>query len=399
MGFQLQENFNQLIQMFHLNEESDHEKIGTVSRFINTVILKPTYECNADCDYCCSPPEDNKKWTVEKFKVMFDRIEPILQENCTFIWHGGEPMLLSPRFYDECCEYVKTKLSDPVFAMQSNLTRYSREKWNPILKKHFNSSVSTSYDADETHRTINGDPALYAKRFKRAYREIGESGFSTGVITVLDKTNYHTVDDFIDFVVRHSDGKRMVGASINNMVASGRKEDDGSLLSSKEYADVLVHALKRWCDEKLEIRIEPLSSMLSSYINGSSSMRCGNNHSCARGMLLLDWDGGLSTCDELREIGGSNFTYGNIFSNTIDEIVSSDFFKTISSRVYSIPFECRECDAFIMCKGGCPAYVLRNGGRIEDKDPRCEQFKILYKTFVEMERSGKLDWARKFLTN
>ena len=402
MNSQLQDYSSDIIQVFSLDDEKDIVDVapdGSMSRFINTVLLKPTYACNADCDYCCAPPVDNNKWTVERFKLMFDRLEPVLQHSCTFIWHGGEPMMMSPKFHDECCEYVKTKLKHPEFAMQSNIIKYSRKKWKPVLTKHFNSSISTSYDADEKHRTINGDAALYAKRFKRSFSEFVEDGFSCGLITVLDRTNVHSLDDFIDFAAEQAkvDGAGCIGISINQMEALGRKEDDGTLLSGKEYADVLLHALDRWRNEKLNLKIDPLSSLLNGFLGDVNSSRCANNPSCSRGILMLDQDGSVTTCEEMKELSllGGDYIYGNILTTPLKGIFTSKAFKTVSSRVQHIPNECHECDAFDMCKGGCPASVLKINGNIGDKDSRCEHFKIVYKRFKELHSTGGLDWCIK----
>ncbi|WP_274036120.1 hypothetical protein [Vibrio parahaemolyticus] len=70
---------------------------------INTIIAKPTKDCNADCAYCSSPPDMDGHWTFERFKTIFDLISPKLAESAVWIWHGGEPMLLGDKFYIQCC--------------------------------------------------------------------------------------------------------------------------------------------------------------------------------------------------------------------------------------------------------------------------------------------------------
>ena len=70
-------------------------------RTISTVIIKPTKGCNADCTYCCAPPDGAPKWDIETFKKVFDAMEPRLNPSAILIWHGGEPMLLGPKFFSE----------------------------------------------------------------------------------------------------------------------------------------------------------------------------------------------------------------------------------------------------------------------------------------------------------
>ena len=393
---QLRENTDQVIKMFSLtnNQLNVDVKLG---RFIGAVILKPTYVCNADCDYCFVPPQDNRKWSVDEFKAMFDRLEPVLQPDCTMIWHGGEMMMLSPSFYDECSAYIKSKLPNANIAMQSNLTRYSTAKWKGVVDKHFNSSVSTSYDADEVHRTINGDPALYAKRFKENFKKCLDDGFYCGVITVIDKTNKHTVDSFLNYVLETDAGRNKVAVSINAMLAGGRKEDDETILTPIEYADVLISVLERWNREKLSLDIEPLTNFLNGYFDGAGDMRCGNNSSCARGIVFLENDGSVLTCDELKGISGDEYVHGNILTNSLSEIFTSKSFLKLASRAYMLPNECHQCETFTMCRGGCPRHVLQNGNDISAKDPRCLMFKKIHNKIKEMDKSGDLSWIKKFL--
>ena len=390
---------NDVIQMF---PQGIGSSVKThLGRFISLLILKPTYVCNADCDYCYTPPKNENRWDFEKFKKMFDRLEPVLTHYCTIMWHGGEPMMMNPEFYDKCCDYIKTKLSHPNFEMQTNITRYSSKKWKPLFEKHFKSEILTSYDADEIHRTINGDPALYAKRFKDGFKTCLDDGFRCGLVSVIDRTNKHSVNDLIDYVLATDAGRGKVHIDIDAMEACGRKEDDGTILSNIEYADVLISMLERWNYEKLNLSIEPLTTLLSGFLNGSGNSRCGNDSSCAMGILIMDNDGSISSCEELKEVARTKdeYIYGNILTDSLDKIFTSKAHSIMASRSYNMPLECAQCDAFMMCKGGCPRFVLQKNNDISDIDPRCDMFKKIYAQMVKMNANGELEWSRKFLPN
>lgn len=392
---------NQLIQMFPIGDEpltSTKTPIIQLHRTVDALCLKPTYLCNADCDYCYTPPTNNHKWTVDSFKRMFDTIEPVLKHNCKITWHGGEPMLMSPTFYDECCDYIKSKLNNPVILIHSNITKYTSPKWKDVVEKHFGSFVITSYDADEEHRSIKGNPKLYADRFKNSLNQILNDGFAIQIVTVLDNNNKHSVNKFIDYMVATDAGRGKVSIAVDTIEPVGRKEDDGSILTNEENAELLIDVLKRWNDEKIPMSIEPLFTLLQGFFTTTTLSRCGMCERCGKSTLLLDNNGDVSVCEELIDIS-DYYIYGNANTNTITEILTSQPCRDVISREYNVPLECRRCDAFRICRGGCLNFALKNGGTIDSKDSRCGMFKILFAAFTEMDSRGELEWCKKLVIN
>ena len=84
---------------------------------IYVVIAKATRFCNADCYYCSSPPltekslkEGEPMWDFATFKKYFDKVFPLMVEGSYWIWHGGEPMLMGPKFYLEAYDYALTQM-------------------------------------------------------------------------------------------------------------------------------------------------------------------------------------------------------------------------------------------------------------------------------------------------
>jgi len=62
-----------------------------------TAIIKPTHECNLACKYCYI--EDSIKQGKMNFKTLKNTIQQLLnltkRDRINFIWHGGEPLLMS----------------------------------------------------------------------------------------------------------------------------------------------------------------------------------------------------------------------------------------------------------------------------------------------------------------
>ena len=70
------------------------------------VIIKPTESCNARCLYCSASPEDgvySGKMTDELLDRVFSEFGTFLlnrpDQEVSFTWHGGEPMLMGVPFF------------------------------------------------------------------------------------------------------------------------------------------------------------------------------------------------------------------------------------------------------------------------------------------------------------
>lgn len=80
--------------------------------------------------------------------------------------------------------------------------------------------------------------------------------------------------------------------------------------------------------------------------------QCGTHNS--NPLLAIDVDGSVYPCDYFW--GNQDFKVGDIFSNSLDEIASSDMNFRNSQGVKDIP-ECSPCDWKQFCGGGCAGSV------------------------------------------
>jgi sulfatase maturation enzyme AslB (radical SAM superfamily) len=67
-----------------------------------SIILMPTYYCNAKCDYCFISYK-NQKYTIEIVNKIFNSINDFLEieeiTNIDFYWQGGEVMTMGTDFF------------------------------------------------------------------------------------------------------------------------------------------------------------------------------------------------------------------------------------------------------------------------------------------------------------
>ena len=71
-----------------------------------TVIFKPTEACNSRCIYCevVKKTRGPKRMTFKTLELFFRRVNEFLlerpQEEMEIIWHGGEPLILGPGYFE-----------------------------------------------------------------------------------------------------------------------------------------------------------------------------------------------------------------------------------------------------------------------------------------------------------
>ncbi len=363
----------QIIQMFNEPEPN----VGLKS--ISTVIAKPTRACNADCSYCCAPPYDKERWSFSTFTKHFDKLEPHLAEGADWLWHGGEPMLFSPEFYREAKRYVEKKRPDISFSMQTNILKYRSDKWKDVLKEVFRGSVSTSYDPDDTSRTVNGCAETYAKQFHASLEAMLNDGFHMFIIGVFDDNNIHYARKLYELAKKH-DGK--VTIRVNYKVPVGRiREDSGEaqyLLDPEVYGNTLVELERLREKDGADVGIVPNDIMRSRY-NGAMDDLCPWMSTCGGALISIEPNGDVYNCDNYAELNEESLRFGNINTDSMNKILNSKALNQMKTRPFSMPQSCYECDYFHACQGGCSRDSYLFTGDTNGKFPYCRSWKMIFK--------------------
>ena len=235
----------------------------------SVIILKPTKECNADCSYCSSPPTDQFKWTPEIFRSFMENMSSSLEEDATIIWHGGEPMLMGPEFFEAVFDIAKEFKPKIRFSLQSNLLLYKSARWKSVFENIFQGSVSTSYDPDEENRTIKGNAAKYTKTFWAKLQEIHEDGFNPLVIGTYTNESIHLVHELYDYCL--SNPENSFSFRVNYRYPAGRLEGSAPPIDPKVYGDELIKLYNRWIVDCPNFLITPLDQMLKKILSPNIS--------------------------------------------------------------------------------------------------------------------------------
>lgn len=356
---------------------------------ISTVIIKPTKACNADCSYCSAPPEVNGdgKWDIDRFKRVFDRIQPGLAPWATVIWHGGEPMLMGPDFYVKAWEYAQSAMPGVKFAMQTNLLLYT-PRWKHVFHEIMGGQVSTSFDPDERHRQYKGRTDLYTRLFMNRLGMATDDGIHPLVIGTYSEETIDKAFDMYDFCM--SWGERAPALRFNYRYPAGRDVESGATLTPETYGRTLLALYDRWIKDVPAFQITPLDQMLKKAV-GRESGRCPWSKSCGGQFLEIEPNGDVYNCSEFADLGDEAFSYGNIDAHDLATLMRSPAAAAMRRRQYDLPADCLSCRHFDECEGGCARDSVLFGRGLGGKFFYCQSWKMVFDRIKQTIRNGEAD--------
>ena len=356
---------------------------------ITTVITKPTRVCNAACTYCSAPPDGVPKWSLDDFKFYFARLAPHLTERAVIIWHGGEPMLMGPEFYQRAYDYARSIKPEIRFAIQSNLLSYDTKRWSSVFSDIFGGAISTSYDPDEKFRVYKGSTALYSRLFFEKLSAVTADGFMPMVIGTYSEETADLGTGMYDRVMAAGPG-RQFDIRYNYRYPAGRDSGRGEMISPQRYGQMLLDLYNKWIVDVPDFMITPLDQMLKKTIELEAG-RCPWTSSCGGKFLGLEPNGDLYNCSEFADLGDDEYRFGNLREQTIPEVMQSRAARLVRRRRVDLPLDCQSCRHFQECEGGCVRdAVLYNHG-MGGKFHYCQSWMMVFDRIKETIRNGEAD--------
>jgi len=346
-----------------------------------------TSNCNLQCSYCYTKASrrniqnfdiNNVKVLIKNSSIGFDSIE--------FCWHGGEPLLVGRKFYNEVIKYQKEE------TQRRDVTFYNRLQTNGILidtvwmdffRKngfHFGISLDAPSDIYPIHRKTNVNNLL------KTCEIIKKENFPLGVLCVISKLNVSRGVEIFDWY--KSLGVNSFGLLPLKCVP----------LSSKPLAptnEELFHLYKSifdlwmWTPNEFSC-IEPLDTMIRSML-GQPPKGCSFANSCLKKMITIDQNGNVIPCSSLT---ADNFILGNILEKPLNKILMETKTKQLrKQRTRHVNKHCGQCKYIAICRGGCRANAYWATGKYDGDYPFCEArvktFDYIEQTFQNISKTQR----------
>ena len=382
------------------------------------LLYVPTMACNMACKYCYL--EDNTKddwrnynaletldYTIKKFKDA-----NVIPFNISL--HGGEVTTLSKTDFHDLIEYISTyyhdnkdlitpagfKIGNP--HIKTNL--YNLEKHLDTIKE-FNVSISGSLDLPlslhDEYRVTKDNKKTLDQIFKNIelLRDIPNK---KKVSATIFKEHYEKIDEIIsDIKYLHkntcldmNDFNFMIGFDYNS---------NGLLHHMTEEEQVSFYE---------RMKKEFTGTDLDTGLNGPwfaefGPEYCTNCNNCGEKFFLLEKNGDIYSC--VRGQKNPDYYYGNIYKNTVEEILKTAFNKIfLNHNKAPLNEECTKCGYLYLCKTGCPfvkntyqtnkSYTCRlQQALYKDQNYSRDEYneETVYKYITEMRLENSIDYFPK----
>jgi len=333
------------------------------------LLYVPTMACNMACKYCYL--EDNTKDTMKeynevdtlKFAVNKFKESNVVPFNISL--HGGEVTTLSKDSFHDIVKFIsdyydenRSLLNEAGFKVgrphiKTNL--YDLEKHIDTIKE-FNVSISGSLDLPlklhEKYRVDKGGKKTLDKILSNI-KLLEDIPNKKKVSATIFKEHYKYLDEIIkDIEYLHkntcldmNDFNFMIGFDYNS---------NGILhhISEEEQLDLYNKMHEHFDGTELDTGVN------GPWFDEFGPGYCSNCDNCGDKFFLLEKNGDIYSC--VRGQKHPDFYYGNIYENSVDEILATAHEKIFNNHNKE-PFneECSKCGYLYLCKTGCP-FVKNN---------------------------------------
>lgn len=346
-----------------------------------SLLVKPTEDCNLNCQYCYAKPF---REMYPGKKMSFEMIEKILTlsenyaEAVNWIWHGGEPTMMGIEWYERVQELFY-KHSNAKFnqSMQSNGLLLD-EKWSK-LSQNYGIDIGVSYDVFDQEIRVGSNMQKIEDNLKRYIN----AGGSLGTITVINKKNYKRQIELYEYFknVLH------ISPAFNHVYRSDGTLDFNLEITSDDYAKEFANFYKYWINDTSKEAVEERSAVsMTRQVIGNRQLVCTHSD-CRNCWVGVNPIGVLYPCDRYIP---ERYSMGNIMDyNNIEDIYNANGHRLYSMEIHErFKTHCKDCGYYNYCQGGCNANHISVAGNASGIDEfSCELFKKQFNEIYKVLRN------------
>jgi len=327
------------------------------------LIIKPTEICNFACTFCSSTNISQSKKSVLSLDKVFEFLDRFPDTN-TIIVNGGDPLIMSPSYYDKLINFLDQREMPTTISLTSNLWDFYQrpDKWVDIFKNE-RVGVTTSFNYGETRRITKSKVFTEDIFWKVSNLFLEKIGYRPDFISVVAEENEDTAIDNVRLA------KRMgVECKLNYAMASGDQSRPYQLSKIYElYLKVIDEGLLDW---------EFNSKQMIKRLRGSNTV-CPQNRDCDKNIRCLQPEGDYYSCGAF----GDDDEYPIDFDK---EMASKEVTLPLSQvyEINSLKDECYTCPMFSICNG-CKK-TIQDLKRHEMIDDHCSLMKTLANRIVDL---------------
>lgn len=346
----------------------------------SAVYFNPTEKCNLNCSYCYIPekmrrdgqhmPESRLLEALNILKDYFDRSLPegsIPQ----IIFHGAEPLLNRKAVFAGIEKHSK----DFRFGIQTNATLLDRSTVEFLIEHNVSIGLSldapTAEIADLTRKNWNGQ-GIFSKVLAAMDQLRGYPNWS--VICTITGKNYSQLTPLVEFL----HGREVPTCMLNLLrytMPDSRKIKCSDHAAVRHFIAALERSYELYRETGRKLVVANFANILLAIVAPSARRLMCDISPCGGGrcFFALSPDGDLFPCSEF--IGLPSFNGGNLFTQTIEEILAGAPFQKVVGRKVEDISGCNTCAIRHFCGSPCPAEAHELNGNIATQGGFCAFYK------------------------
>ena len=340
-----------------------------------TLILKGTNACNLRCAYCSLG--EKEQFSIMSEKKMSDALIWFAQyakqrkeATISVIFHGGEPMLISPKQYRTCIDRLLEKYADLEirFHIQTNGTILTEEYLQLI--KEYDIKVGASLDGSAYVHDMQRKTVHQQKTYEIIWKNIlhmKKEGISVSALMVLTKIAMETDLSYLNKLCEMD-----IPLKINPLLQIGEAKNHTELaLELGDYSRYLIGVYEYLLQNDLHVNISPIEEIFQGIFSDSTPKGCTFNAECCKHFLCINQDGDIYPCGRFADIEICKL-------GTIEiGIEKQEQYKDLlEQRKTCLLEKCRNCIYLKYCNGGCNAYL-----KTEESAILCEEYQRIFSYF------------------
>jgi uncharacterized protein len=369
-------------------------------------VVKVSKFCNLRCAYCYEHRELHvrDRMSFDTLRALFAGVDAFGDYLCalgippkfSFVWHGGEPLLLPPDYYREMGASQRAHIRKYAWrnSVQTNLYGINRATLAFILEDEWELGVSIDF-ASDVRRNVGGRDSH--ARVLKAGEALHRSGAKFGVLSVLGAHNRDSLADAYDWVAEHADGWRILpvfdGGPEPNIARLRLPED--------EIVSVFLDIFRRRSESARHIPVAPLDDYLKPATLRILGERAEMNpaRTLLDNIFIVNVNGDIFTRPFAYD---ANYRLGNINAADLPALLQTETYKTCQHAIVRRKERnCFACDY----AGYCDSSPMHEHGTVvnDGSEERCS---VPHKTMAAIEtelacagvgRAVIAGWAREWL--
>ena len=333
------------------------------NKFIHLLYV-PTMACNMACKYCYL--EDNTKDEyygvnpLETLKYAIDKFKEANVIPFNISLHGGEVTTLNKEDFHNLIEYIsnyyeinKELITNAGFKIGKphiKTNMFGIDKHIDTIKE-FNVSISGSLDLPlslhDEYRVTKGNKKTLEKILDNA-KLLKDLPNKKKVSATIFKEHFNHLDEIIEDI-KYLHKNTCLDMNDFNFMIGFDYNSNGILhhITEEEQLEFYKRMHQEFDGTNLDYGVN------GPWFDEFGPEYCTNCDNCGEKFFLLEKNGDIYSC--VRGQKNKDYYYGNIYKNTVEEILNTAFSKIFNNH-NKLPLneDCKICPYLYLCKTGCP---------------------------------------------